>query len=69
MIGLQLYNYPVADFIAEGVVIVAGALLYVRTLPPRRRPWVDLSIMLGALLALQLTIDVAHLLMKTLPKC
>jgi hypothetical protein len=69
MIGLELYNYPVADFIAEGIVIVAGALLYARTLPPRRRPWVDLSIMLGALLALQLTIDIAHLLMKTLPKC
>jgi hypothetical protein len=25
--------------------------------------------MLGALLALQLTIDIAHMLMKSLPKC
>ena len=54
---------------AEGIVIFVGALLYGRTLPPRRRPWVDVSIMLGALLALQLTIDVAHMLMKSLPKC
>jgi hypothetical protein len=69
MIGLQLYDHPVADFIAEGIVILAGALLYARTLPPRRRPWIDISIMLGALLALQLTIDVAHLLVKSLPKC
>ena len=69
MIGLQLYSRPIADFVAEGVVIVAGALVYSRSLPPRRRPWVDLSIMLGALLALQLTIDVAHLLFKSLPKC
>lgn len=69
MIGLQLYSHPIADFFAEGVVIVAGALVYVRTLPPRRRPWLDLSIMLGALLALQLTIDVAHLVFKSLPKC
>jgi hypothetical protein len=69
MIGLQLYSHPVADFIAEGIVITAGALVYARTLPPRRRPWLDLTIMLGALLALQLTIDVAHLLFKTLPKC
>ena len=69
MIGLRLYEHPVADFVVEGVVIVAGALLYGRTLPPRRRPWVDVSIMVGALLALQLTIDVAHLLMKSLPKC
>ncbi|HJP87377.1 MAG TPA: metal-dependent hydrolase [Gemmatimonadaceae bacterium] len=68
-IGLQLYAHPIADFIVEGVVITIGALVYARTLPPRRRPWLDISIMLGALLALQLTIDVAHLLFKSLPKC
>jgi membrane-bound metal-dependent hydrolase YbcI (DUF457 family) len=69
MIGLRLYDHPIADFVVEAIVIAAGALLYGRTLPPRRRPWVDISIMLGALLALQLTIDIAHLLMKSLPKC
>lgn len=69
MIGLELYSHPVADFIAEGVVIAIGAVVYARTLPPRRRPWLDLTIMLGALLALQLTIDVAHLLFESLPKC
>jgi hypothetical protein len=69
MIGLRLYSHPVADFLVEGVVIVIGALLYGSTLPPRRRPWVDVSIMLGALLALQLGIDVAHMLFKSLPKC
>jgi hypothetical protein len=69
MIGLRLYDHPVLDFVAEGVVILIGALLYGRTLPPRRRPWIDISIMVGALLALQLTIDVAHMLMRSLPKC
>jgi len=69
MIGLRLYDHPVADFVAEGIVIFVGALLYGRTLPARRRPWVDISIMLGALLALQLGIDLAHLLMKSIPKC
>ncbi|PYO06762.1 MAG: hypothetical protein DMD30_12200 [Gemmatimonadetes bacterium] len=69
MIGLQLYDNPAADFLAEGIVIFVGTLLYERTLPPRQRPWVDVSIMLGALLALQLTVDVAHMMMKTLPKC
>src|SRR2546423_9945909 len=69
MIGLQLYDHPIADFLAEGAVILVGAVLYARTLPPRRRPWMDFSIMLGALLVLQLTIDVAHLLMRALPKC
>jgi hypothetical protein len=69
VIGLQLYAHPIADFFAEGIVIAVGALAYARTLPARRRPWLDLAIMLGALLALQLTIDVAHLLFKSLPKC
>lgn len=68
-IGLSLYDRPVADFIVEGVVIVIGGVLYRRTLPPRRRPWIDVSIMLGALLALQLGIDIAHMMMKSLPKC
>jgi hypothetical protein len=69
MIGLSLYDRPVWDFIAEGVVIVIGVVLYGRTLPPRRRPWIDISIMLGALLTLQLGIDIAHMMMTLLPKC
>lgn len=69
MIGLRLYDHPVADFVAEGATIAIGTLLYARTLPPRQRPWVDFSIMLGALLVLQLTIDIAHLLLKSLQKC
>jgi hypothetical protein len=69
MIGLQLYGHPVADFVVEGLVIVVGTVLYGRTLPPRRQPWIDVSIMLGALLVLQLGIDIAHMVMKSLPKC
>ena len=68
MIGLQLYAHTIADFVVEGTVILIGALLYARTLP-RRRAWVDFSIMLAALLVLQLSIDIAHWLMQTLPKC
>ncbi len=69
MIGLMLYDHPIADFVAEGIVIFAGALLYARTLPPRRRPWVDVTVMLGALLAMQLTIDIAHMMIASIPKC
>ena len=69
MIGLQLYDHPIADFVTETVVILIGALLYARTLPPGRRSRVDVSIMFGALLVLQLTIDVAHLFVGYLPKC
>jgi membrane-bound metal-dependent hydrolase YbcI (DUF457 family) len=69
MIGLHLYDHPIADFIAEGVVIVIGVLFYARTLPPRKRPWIDVSVMLGALLLLQLTLDIARMAFMTLPKC
>jgi|SRR3954463_13461931 hypothetical protein len=69
MIGLRLYDHPIADFFAESVVIVVGALLYTPTLPRRGRPWSDLALMAGALLFMQLAIDVAHLLIKSLPKC
>lgn len=67
--GLGLYSRPVVDFIVEGVVIVIGVAFYSRTLPPRRRPWIDVSLMLGALLAMQLVIDIAHIMVKSLPKC
>ena len=69
MIGLRLYDHPIADFFAEGIVIVIGALLYTQTLPPRKRPWIDASAMLAALLLLQLGVDIARMVMKTLPKC
>jgi hypothetical protein len=69
MIGLGLYAHPIGDFVVEGALIAVGAVLYGPTLPPRQRPWIDVSIMLGALLALQLGIDVAHMLMTSLPKC
>jgi hypothetical protein len=69
MIGLELYDHPISDFLVEAIVIVVGALLYGRTLPPRRRPWADVSIMAGALISMQLTIEIARVLMKSLPKC
>lgn len=69
MIGLRLYAHPILDFFVEGLVIFVGAMLYAKTLPPRRQPWAGLALMAGALIALQLSIDVAHVLMKTLPKC
>ena len=69
MIGLELYERPILDFFAEGGVIFLGALLYVRTLPPGKSVWSNFASMAGVLLILQLSIDVAHLMMKSLPKC
>ena len=68
-IGLGLYEHPVADFIVESVAIVTGVALYARTLPSRRRAWIDVSIMLVALLGLQLGVGVARMLMESLAKC
>jgi LexA-binding, inner membrane-associated putative hydrolase len=69
MIGLQLYAHPIADFVAEAAVIATGGVLFARTLSPRKRRWVDVSLMLGGLLVIQLAIDVAHSMLKTIPKC
>jgi hypothetical protein len=69
MIGLELYSHPIADFVAEAVVIGGGVMLYARTLAPRRRPWVAVSVMVAGLLLIQLAIDIAHLMLKTMPKC
>ena len=68
-IGLNLYTHPFIDFIAEGATIAIGGILYARTLPPRRRPWIDVSMMLGVLLVMQLGIDVAKAVLQSMPKC
>jgi membrane-bound metal-dependent hydrolase YbcI (DUF457 family) len=69
VIGLGLYSHPIADFVAEAVVLTVGASLYARTLTSRQRPWVDASMMLGVLLLIQLAIDIAHLMLRTITKC
>jgi hypothetical protein len=69
MIGLELYSHPIADFVVEAVVIGMGGVFYARTLAPRKRPWVDVSVMLTVLLVIQLAIDIAHLMLKTISKC
>ena len=69
MVGLELYSHPIGDFVAEAVVIGIGGMLYARTLALRKRPWLDVSVMVGALLLIQLAIDIAHLMLKTMPKC
>ena len=70
MIGLGLYDlHPFIDLVVEGSLIIIGGLLYGRTLPWRQRAWISVLTMIAALLALQIGIDVARLLLKTLHKC
>lgn len=68
MIGLRLYSIPVADFLIEGGLIAFGVALYRRTLPSPRL-WRDTTLMAGALLAMQLAIDIGHAVMRSVQKC
>jgi len=49
-VGAALYAHPAADFAVEATVVVAGWLLYRRSLPPegpRWPAWVSLALLLG----------------------
>ena len=69
MIGLALYSKPVIDFLIEAAVIVFGWLLYRSTLPRTLPRWNDSHVMLGLLILMQLTVDVARLLLPAINKC
>jgi hypothetical protein len=69
MIGLQLYKRPVIDFIVESIVIVAGWLVYRRSLAPDRRSTEPMFTLLGALLVIQIGADIFLSLARGLRKC
>ncbi len=69
MIGLRLYGRPALNLIVEGLVIFAGVMLYRRSLPPRTRGWIDVGVMVGALVGMQAAIIVVRALTVSLPKC
>jgi len=69
VIGLGLYAQPAKDFVIESTVIVAGVVLYRRSLPARSRPWIDVALMLGALIIMQGAITLMRALTVSLPKC
>jgi chromate transport protein ChrA len=69
MIGLNLYRWPVADFILEAAVVVLGWLLYRLTLPKTTRASRTSSLLLASLLLLQLAADVSFALVPGMKKC
>jgi hypothetical protein len=69
LIGLQLYHHPVADFAIEALVLVAGWLLYRKSLPEDRRSSLPAFTVLGALLAIQAGADIFLSFTKGLRKC
>lgn len=69
MIGLRLYSQPFANLFIEALVIVAGVAIYQRTLPRRSRGWIDVAMMVSALVIMQLGVTVVRALTVSLPKC
>ena len=69
MIGLALYSRPVIDFFIETAVIVFGWMLYRATLPRTLPRWNESHLMLALLILMQLTVDVARLLVPSINKC
>lgn len=69
MIGLRLYERPGLTLAIEIVMLALGVLLYRRSLPARTRVWIDVAMMLGALIFMQLSITVLKAMTVSLPKC
>jgi membrane-bound metal-dependent hydrolase YbcI (DUF457 family) len=69
VIGLALYSRPVIDFLIETAVIGFGWVLYRATLPRTLPRWNESHLLLALLILMQLTVDVAHLLMPAINKC
>lgn len=68
-IGLRLYERPIPSLAIETMVLVIGVVLYRRSLPVRSKGWIDLAMMLGALVVMQAAITIARALTAELPKC
>lgn len=68
-IGFQIYRYPLIDFPLEGGVVLAGWLLYRKTIPPSPSRWRSPGSMLFVLLMMQALVDSHRLLFPAINKC
>jgi ribosomal protein S27E len=59
LIGFDLYNLPLADFVLEATVIAIGCAIYARGVPKRAELRRVIVILGAALIALQAALDVA----------
>ena len=64
LIGLDLYNLPLADFLLETLVVAIGCAIYARGVPRRAELRRTIVILGAALIALQGAVDVALLVMR-----
>jgi hypothetical protein len=68
-IGLHLYQRPAIDFLIEGVLILAGWMVYRRSLPDNRRNSAPAILLLVSVLLLQLAASASFALFPGLRKC
>lgn len=69
MIGLELYRLPLIDFVIEAAVILAGWLLFRRSLPVHRRSSRPAWDMLTALILVQGAANIFMHVARGLRKC
>jgi membrane-bound metal-dependent hydrolase YbcI (DUF457 family) len=67
-LGLQIYSHPVLDFAVEAAVVLAGWLIYRKSLTEEQRSKPPVWAILLALLALQVYAD-AVVIANRIPKC
>jgi len=65
LIGLDLYNLPVADFALEALVVVVGSAIYARRFAPRAELRRVVVILGATLIVLQAAVDVALGVVRT----
>lgn len=68
-IGLHLYQRPAIDFVIEGAVILAGWMIYRRSLPDDRRSSAPAILLLVSVLLLQLAASASFALFPGMRKC
>jgi hypothetical protein len=68
-VGLQLYHRPAIDFVVEGIVIIAGWMIYRRSLPDEKRRSRPVTLLIVSLMLLQLAASVSFSLFPGIKKC
>ena len=69
MIGLELYKRPLIDFAVESAVIIAGWMVYRRSLPAESRSSRPAFTLLAALIVMQIGADIVMSYAQGIKKC
>ena len=69
VVGLELYRYPLIDFVFEVAVILGGWMIYRKSLPVDKRSREPVLTLLFVLMAVQIGADIVLTFAKGLKKC